>query len=364
MSLEYIVIPTTYIMIVSVIYHTHTYTHSHSELSLFHSLIGLANIRAQAMARQRQNEASVVGEGDEGESVVGESGEGESVVGEFGEGESVVGEFGEGESVVGEFGEGESEFGEGGSVVGEFGEGGSVVGESGESGNVVGESGEGGSVVGESGESGNVVGESGEGGSVVGESGEGGSVTGESSVCGEHGNRDENYNIDTLITVGEQPQQSQVKNCSGIFSEARRGDTNHDGVKTGGEWAVIMSPKKDGIESRQQQQQVKIQDLEDEDTTSQSNTCCQKDQRYMFEKLSDVPAVKDPREIEAADRALEMLANKPPHQLSTAERIWELAVQGGSTQDSNKLSLDRKTQDRIKETLHKNKLTDKTTLAF
>ena len=357
---------------------------------------GLANIRAKAMARQRQRE-------QEG-TVDSESGGGGSGRGESGGGGSGSGESGEGGSVSGESGEG-------GSVSGESGGGGGVDGESGGDGSVRGESGGGGS--GESGGGGGVDGESGGGGGVDGESGEGGSVSGESDDSGKEAKEC------TLVTIGnseQEPHPQDVANV-GIFSSSTNAvntntsiaatttllvdssSTHHDtsattssttcihpggqqgfitelaeadrvseDVKNGGEWAVAVSP--DRVESRkqqqQQQQQVDIEDLEEEDDvgTLQPTTCTTTGPSYVFEKLSDVPAVRDPGEIEAADRALETLANKPPHQLSTAERVWELAARGGSTREDESVSLDRESQDKIRETLRKNKLTDKTTLAF
>lgn len=126
------------------------------------------------------------------------------------------------------------------------------------------------------------------------------------------------------------------------------------------EWAVT-SPKDQVNKSEKNRQHLKVEDLEElEADISTENT----HPHYFYEKLSDVPAVRDQREIEAADRALEILAHKPPHQLTAADRVWELAARGGSTQDSERLTLDRESKEKVKETLCKNKLTDKTTLAF
>ena len=131
-------------------------------------------------------------------------------------------------------------------------------------------------------------------------------------------------------------------------------------LETEGKWA--RQEKEGEIRERENEMEkpITVEDLEglEPDTTTTNR------QNYIFEKLSEVPAVRDPREIETADRALETLANKPPHQLSTADRIWELAAHGGSTLASDSVSLDQESREKLKKTLRKNKLTDKTTLAF
>ena len=143
----------------------------------------------------------------------------------------------------------------------------------------------------------------------------------------------------------------------------------------GGEWAVTLSSQKrkaDGASHRAENEQpLEVEDLEDQTTDTgsgdgshQHQSSPPPQQRYLFQKLSDVPTVRDPGEIEAVDRALEMLRQTPPHRLTTTDKVWQLAAQGGSTLAGEGVELDRETRERVKETLRKNKLTDKTTLAF
>lgn len=127
-----------------------------------------------------------------------------------------------------------------------------------------------------------------------------------------------------------------------------------DDLRLGGEWAVT-SPKEKADWASESKNDILLEDLED--TSTDDHEC-------FFEKLSDIPAVRDQQEIEAADRALEALAHKSPHKLTAADRIWELAARGGSTQPGETVALDSESKERVKETLRKNKLTDKTTLAF
>lgn len=128
-------------------------------------------------------------------------------------------------------------------------------------------------------------------------------------------------------------------------------------------WA-IMSPKEKPDQANEIKNDVILEDLEGTQLGASTGHDCQTSDCYLFEKLSDVPAVRDRKEIEAADRALEALSHKPPHQLTATERIWELAARGGSTQPSERVELDYESREKVKETLRKNKLTDKTTLAF
>ena len=139
--------------------------------------------------------------------------------------------------------------------------------------------------------------------------------------------------------------------------------SNNSSVETGGEWAVTYQ---DGRECQPNagREQVEIEDIEEEMGVEVDRERGTGGQRYLFEKLSDIPAVRDPAEVEAADRALERLANCPPHQLSHSDRVWELAARGGSTQAGEAVPLDRESRERVKERLRTHKLTDKTTLAF
>ena len=142
-----------------------------------------------------------------------------------------------------------------------------------------------------------------------------------------------------------------------------------------GEWAVTLSSQKrkaDGASHRAENEQpLEVEDLEDQTTDTgsgdgshQHQSSPPPQQHYLFQKLSDVPTVRDPREIEAVDRALETFRQTPPHRLTTTDKVWQLAAQGGSTLAGEGVELDRETRERVKETLRKNKLTDKTTLAF
>lgn len=130
-----------------------------------------------------------------------------------------------------------------------------------------------------------------------------------------------------------------------------------------GEWAV-MSPKEKVDQVSEIKSDIVLEDLEGTQLDVSTDDNCQTSECYLFEKLSDVPAVRDQKEIEAADRALEALSHKPPHQLTATERVWELAARGGSTQPNERVDLDYETKEKVKETLRKNKLMDKTTLAF
>ena len=125
------------------------------------------------------------------------------------------------------------------------------------------------------------------------------------------------------------------------------------------EWAIKLPKEKEnrGRASEILRQHIEVEDLEEEPATTTDDPT----PKYFFDKLSDVPAVRDPREIEAADRALETLGR---HELTTADRVWELAARGGSTQAGDSVPLDHETKRRVAETLRKKKLTDKTTLAF
>ena len=118
-----------------------------------------------------------------------------------------------------------------------------------------------------------------------------------------------------------------------------------------------------GSASARKEGALELEDLE-EQATSVGSSQSDQPKRYAFEKLSDVPAVRDPREIEAAEIALEKIRGKPAHELSAEERVWKLAAEGGSTLASEKVELDHESKERVKETLRKHKLTDKTTLAF
>ena len=142
-------------------------------------------------------------------------------------------------------------------------------------------------------------------------------------------------------------------------------------VETGGEWAVVCPAEKREVQLTppdRVEQIIEMEDVEENKEGEEKNGAKEIEetngQRYLFEKLSDVPAVRDQSEIEAADRALERLAGRPPHQLSPSDRVWELAARGGSTQSGEAVPLDSESRERVRERLYKHKLTDKTTLAF
>ena len=139
--------------------------------------------------------------------------------------------------------------------------------------------------------------------------------------------------------------------------------------REGNRWATArVKERGTGSIKTGRQDSVAVLDVEEEEEGEGQHVRVQGTQetrqRYLFEKLSDVPAVRDPREVEAAERALERLAGKQPHQLSPSDRIWELAACGGSTQAQDDVPLDAESKEKIKERLHTKKLTDKTTLAF
>ena len=142
-------------------------------------------------------------------------------------------------------------------------------------------------------------------------------------------------------------------------------------VETGGEWAVVCPAEKREVQLTppdRVEQIIEMEDVEENKEGDEKNGAKEIEetngQCYLFEKLSDVPAVRDQSEIEAADRALERLAGRPPHQLSPSDRVWELAARGGSTQSGEAVPLDSESRERVRERLYKHKLTDKTTLAF
>ena len=145
-----------------------------------------------------------------------------------------------------------------------------------------------------------------------------------------------------------------------------------ESVETGGEWASVKVELLKDRETRESKSSatqnlvtiVDVEEEEEEQSQRQRSTRQETSPRYVFDKLSDVPAVRDPSEVEAADRALERLAGKQHHQLSPSDRIWDLAARGGSTQASDDISLDSESKEKIKERLRTKKLTDKTTLKF
>lgn len=165
----------------------------------------------------------------------------------------------------------------------------------------------------------------------------------------------------------QSPQDSSARNALivelSVNDDTTRGWESDDDQGLSGEWAVL-SPKEKADQVSEIKNDVVLEDLEGTQLDVNTDENCQTSDCYFFEKLSDVPAVRDPQEIEAADRALEALSHKPPHQLTATERVWELAARGGSTQPNERVDLDYETKERVKETLRKNKLTDKTTLAF
>ena len=137
-------------------------------------------------------------------------------------------------------------------------------------------------------------------------------------------------------------------------------------AEDGSGWAVRSLQDRHSMEARGstcKEGGLEIEDLE-EQTTSVDSSQSDRPKKYAFEQLSDVPAVRDPSEIEAAEIALEKIKGKPAHELSAEERVWKLAAEGGSTLASERVELDHESKERVKETLRKHKLTDKTTLAF
>lgn len=76
-------------------------------------------------------------------------------------------------------------------------------------------------------------------------------------------------------------------------------------------------------------------------------------------QLPDVQAVKDLSEVRHAESALESLRSKPESQLTTEEKIWQLAAKAGSTLESDRVELDHQTKERLHERLGNAGLLDK-----
>ena len=175
------------------------------------------------------------------------------------------------------------------------------------------------------------------------------------------------------LIVELETESSEGSTTSGRLRSERE-PSGGASVETGGEWATAaVSGRETGsTKTSGAPDSVTVLDVEEEEEEEEEEG--RRDTKlpatketgppYLFEKLSDVPAVRDQSEVEAAERALERLAGKQPHQLTPSDRIWELAACGGSTQAKDDVTLDSDSKERIKERLRAKKLTDKTTLAF
>ena len=175
------------------------------------------------------------------------------------------------------------------------------------------------------------------------------------------------------LIVELETESSEGSTTSGRLRSERE-PSGGASVETGGEWATAaVSGRETGsTKTSGAPDSVTVLDVEEEEEEEEEEG--RRDTKlpatketgppYLFEKLSDVPAVRDQSEVEAAERALEHLAGKQPHQLTPSDRIWELAACGGSTQAKDDVTLDSDSKERIKERLRAKKLTDKTTLAF
>lgn len=143
-----------------------------------------------------------------------------------------------------------------------------------------------------------------------------------------------------------------------VKEEAHSNQETSIDLETEGKWARQDKERQGRERENEKDEPIVVEDLET--LEMDAVTANGQHEHYVF----DVPAVRNHQEIEAADRALEKLANKPPGQLSKADRVWELAARGGSTLASENVSLDQESKQKLKKTIRKKKLTDKTTLAF
>ena len=70
------------------------------------------------------------------------------------------------------------------------------------------------------------------------------------------------------------------------------------------------------------------------------------------------------RGIAQAEEALQRIQSKPANELSREDKVWQLAAQGGSTLEDERVELDRDTKERLKIRLQEAGMMDKVTLHF
>ena len=82
-------------------------------------------------------------------------------------------------------------------------------------------------------------------------------------------------------------------------------------------------------------------------------------------KLSDVPIVS-PFILQEVNQALERIEGKRESDLTEEDKVWKLAVSGGSTDEHERdgVELDAQTKERLKHTLEQTGATDKVSLKF
>ena len=91
--------------------------------------------------------------------------------------------------------------------------------------------------------------------------------------------------------------------------------------------------------------------------------------KHVFEKLSDVPAVRNYAEVEAAEKAMERVRGRDVQVLSEEDKVWKLAAEVGATEgvDGREREwnggMDKDGGERLRERVRE-KLSDKTSLAF
>ena len=106
-------------------------------------------------------------------------------------------------------------------------------------------------------------------------------------------------------------------------------------------------------------------------TNTASNKCKQPPltKKYVFEKLSDVPATRNYAEVEAAERAMGRVRGRDMQDLSEDDRVWKLAAEAGETVGVDgkerewKGGMDKEGE-KLRERVRKKRLSDKTSLAF